>query len=263
MDRRKLTFKSLHKNLQLEKQSSERINSGISDKQINLHITDEVQNETHSFNDERLSNVESSVFKSLSNRSLIRNNSSLNKEDSLGRNNLIVTLSQNETSISTNNSQMLVKNISSGTNRSNNYLSRNNMSATNKSLTTTNLSVRKPVTQKRKISSSTTDSDSDLDSSSNKYMKKKKKHNEAITNTKIKYIEQSNNTNSSNRKLFSKNQASSTKTKMVSNISQNEKEEESRNKPSILINFLQKCGIVLRTNSIWLSMFIFCYCTYL
>ncbi|XP_032687393.1 Fanconi anemia group D2 protein isoform X2 [Odontomachus brunneus] len=242
MDKRKFMFKSLHKNLQLEKQSSERINSGTSSKQIDLNT---MEDGNHSFNDGQLSNIESSVL----NRSLIGSNSAennkkgsfKNEEDLLERNSLIVTckLPKNRTLISTNN-LTLARDISCTSQQSSNQ---NEILVINKPLTA-DLSVKeKPISQKRKKSSSTTDSDSDLESLSNKYIKKKK-YDEV--NTKKQYTGQNNNTNSSNKKSSFLNHASSSKPMIVPNILQ----EELQDKPSILVNFLKKCGIMLSTDGI-------------
>lgn len=251
-------FKSLHKNLELEKQPSERINSGTSNKQIDLNTSNVMEDGNHFFDDGELSNIESSVLNTL-NQSLIgsssvenkKKNSPKNEENLLERNNLIVTykLSNNQTSISTNNSQILAEDISSITSQqSSNHLSKNEILVTNKPLTATNPCVKeKSVSQKRKISSSATDSDSDLESLSNKYMKKKKKHDKVTINARKQYTGQNNNnTNSSNKKLLFLNHVSSTKPMIVPNIPQ----KELQNKSSILIYFLKKCGIMLSTDGI-------------
>lgn len=159
MDKRKFMFKSLHKNLQPEEHSLEKIDSDTSSKQTTgLHTTNiTIQDKTNSLNGQ-LSDIGSCILKPINNRLLIRSNTS---------------------SISSQQSC--------------NHLSRNVTSmATNKSLTTTNFSVEKLVSQKRKVTDTTTDSDSDLDSLSNKYIKKKK-HNKTLINTKTKYIGQNDN----------------------------------------------------------------------
>lgn len=292
MDKRKFTFKSLHKNLLLGEQSLEKTNSGSG--QTSLHTTNIImQDDTNSFNDEQLSDVELSVLKPLNTRPLIKSKSSTedkkNKfcknEDLLKKNNIIIKhkLSKNQTSIlSSKSSQILERDVSSIRSQQSNYLSRNEVATTSKSSTATNFEVEKSITQKRKISSSSIDSDSDFDSSSNKYIKKKK-HNEAIINTTTKYTDQNINTKNSSRKLLSQSHVSPIKPMTMSNISQKESQDKSKefyfytrskqcndnNKenspkksnfhtPSVFINYLWKCGIKLSTDGTYiLSKFLY------
>lgn len=254
MDKRKFTvqkFKSLHKNLQLEKLSSENIDSDINRHATNITIRDK----TNSFNDEQLPDIESSKLQPLNNRSIIKSTSLIknkekgfctDKEDLLEENNLIVKhkLSKNRSLTPVENNQTLAKNITSQ--QSNNHLLKSGMSVTNRSLTATDLPVKKPVMQKRKISSSSTDSDSNLDSLSNKSKKRKKKHNEDMINKRIQYIGQNSNTcNYSRKEEELQDKSKEFCTMKQCNVNNENSPKESKQYPPFLVNFLQKCGIML------------------
>ncbi|XP_019699330.1 Fanconi anemia group D2 protein isoform X2 [Harpegnathos saltator] len=279
MDKRKFTFKSLH-NLQEKKveKQTENIDSNIN-KQIDLHVNNiTTQDGTNIFNDGQLSNTES-VLKTLSNQSLVRCNSSIvnkkidsykDEKNLLGKDSLIIKDRLSKETSSLRNSQMLAKDIPSVTSQQNSdYLSRN-MSIVNKSLTDTDLSVKKTVIYKRKIDSSSTDSENDFDFSPKKYIKKKKKLDEITVDTKIQCTGQ-NNINNSDRKLLSlsvspikqmdyisqkelqdKFNKFYSDTKFKRNVSNKESLSKKSNfyMSSVFVNFLRKSGIILSTDSV-------------
>ncbi|XP_014473456.1 PREDICTED: uncharacterized protein LOC106743781, partial [Dinoponera quadriceps] len=252
MDRRKFMLKSLHKNLVLEKRPLKRIDSGSD--QTDLHTTSiTIQDETNCFNDEQLSNVESS--KPLNNRSLTRSNSSFKKKKKDSCKN-----EENSLERSLTTEYKLSKDQTSDTLKNNEILARG-----------TSVSTEKLLTQKRKMISST-DSDSDLDSSSNKYIKKKRHNESKASNIKTRYTGQNNNTQNSNTRLLSQNCITHIKPIMMSNISQKELQDKPKDShtrfkqcnvnkknsqkksdlvdTSVLSNFLQKCGIIFSIDGI-------------
>lgn len=303
MDRRKLMLKSsLHKTLQPASQSLNRFDSDkneqTSSRTSRANSLTTSQEKINTVDVERVSSVESSVLKPLNSQSSVKSNSAVEsrkrgfceiEKDVSEKEEFVVSRNSSKIKASSSklSSQTSVGSKLSVTSQRENFMSSSNVSRTSKPANTTNLSMDKSMTRKRKATSpSLIDSDSDLDLSSDERTVVKRKRDDTMLDTSTQSISRDINSNDSPAKVPSLGHRSPIKPITKSNISQRkdklkkdkpkelhsyaESEKYRTNKkkqspkksnfcmPSVLSNFLQKCGIELSTNGMHILSKLLC-----
>nr|XP_012219220.1 PREDICTED: Fanconi anemia group D2 protein homolog isoform X1 [Linepithema humile] len=293
MDKRKLMFKtSLHKDLQLANQSLKKTASIINSEQISSSTNITVQDKIDHLLDDRSSTVKSSTLKPLqpNNQLTVRNNLSIANR----KRNLHEIEKDDSTAgcklLNTKTSKQLNSQISTSTasmsQQENIHLTEDRISRSKK-LNTSNSSMEKSVSQKRKVLSSNLaeeTSDSDLDLSHDKYTVIKKKLNKTEVDRNAPYVTQDVGINhQSPRKTLSLVHRSPVEPITKSNVSQKKQQDkkefyspvnlekhninskqldkckvnneecslkEQSFRISAFTNLLQKCGIILSIDDV-------------